>query len=29
MNNVELKKIIDDHQHWINEDCEGVARTKS
>lgn len=23
MNNVELKKIIDDHQHWINEDCEG------
>lgn len=23
MNNVELKKIIDNHQHWINEDCEG------
>jgi uncharacterized protein YjbI with pentapeptide repeats len=22
MNNAELKKIIDDHQHWINEDCE-------
>ena len=21
MNNVELKKIIDNHQHWINEDC--------
>ena len=23
MNNAELKKIIDNHQHWINEDCEG------
>ena len=22
MNNAELKKIIDDHLHWINEDCE-------
>ena len=23
MTNAELKKIIDIHQHWINEDCEG------
>ena len=29
MNNVELKKIIDDHQHWINEDCEGWQELKA
>ena len=29
MNNAELKKIIDDHQHWINEDCEGWHELKA
>ena len=29
MNNIELKKIIDDHQHWINEDCEGWQELKA
>ena len=29
MNNVELKKIIDDHQHWINGDCEGWQELKA
>ena len=29
MNNIELKKIIDDHQHWINEDCEGQQELKA
>ena len=29
MNNVELKKIIDNHQHWINEDCEGWQELKA
>ena len=29
MNNAELKKIIDDHQHWINEDCEGWQELKA
>ena len=29
MNNAELKKIIDDHQHWINEDCEGWRKLKA
>ena len=29
MNNVELKKIIDDHQHWINEDCEDWQKLKA
>ena len=23
MNQEELNKIIENHQHWINEDCEG------
>ena len=29
MNNAELKKIIDDHQHWISEDCEDWQKLKA
>mgnify|MGYP000880388934 CR=1 FL=1 len=29
MNNAELKKIIEDHLHWINEDCEGWQNLKA
>ena len=29
MDSAEIEKIIENHQHWINEDCEGWTGMKA
>ena len=29
MTNEEIKEIIENHQHWLKEDCEGCENMKA